>query len=139
MLRAHFVRSNINHFQWQLEVINNTSDEICIGIDCSDRKWINEDFGYKSRKYCGYGESMTFSTKDEFEPGENDFFGRILHTDDQFIMEIDMKTNMVTFCHKGMKYTHTAKNNAFENSVFYLAVYLCGKGDSVQIMNFEFE
>lgn len=132
------IHENINYFKWELEVINNRSDKICIGIDCSDKKWINDDFGYKSEKYCGYGESMTFSTRDEFKPDDL-HFGRILHSDDKFIMEVNLKTNVITFSHKGQKFTHTVLENAFTNNVFYLAVYLCDKGDSVQITNFDFE
>eukprot|EP01083_Nonionella_stella_P009952 28475_1 len=131
-------------YQWKFKILNYVPQrqQVCIGIDCSDKLHAETDFGYGTdgQINCGYGSAMIFYTTNQFKCLSNDYDERkcTFVQGDIFTIAVCVSTNHVVF----KKNTDKAiilegMNDVFAGNVFYVVVYLDSKGDCVQLLDFE--
>ena len=90
-----------NLYIWKIKVIRNATGYLCIGIDSSNKAYLNRDYANfrpNTKKYAflAFGEELVYTNDaDEFEYDAADTFE--LSDGDVVEMEIDLRKNTIIF------------------------------------------
>ena len=114
-------------------------DALCIGIDASNKKYINDDFSSRYNNKCYfyayYDKGPKYSHKCSYN-GES--YGKLWEASDTIKMELNTNKKTLKFYVNNVDQGIAFDEVDFENNTKYnMAIFLYQKNDSIQLIDFQ--
>ena len=122
-------------YKWIFKILTCLDDTIYIGIDSSNKKYINSDYGH----HCRECDMYSFGQGNIYHEHlfSSNHYGTKIKEKEIIIMEINTQKQTLKYYTNDKDHGIAAENIDFINNSYHLAIGLYDKEDSVQLKKFE--
>ena len=129
-------------YRWKIKIMSipQYSPIIAVGIDSSNKKWLNRYFYFKHQDSSYYVYKFTRNRGFKYRNSRNEYannYGHGIDVGDIITMELDTNKKMIRFYHNGEDQGIAFENIDFsENKKYHMAVFLYDPDICLQLIDF---